>query len=104
MATFHHFGVPTGRVAAGAAYIEGGKVYATNPDDHPYRIEFLQFEPDSPMHEWVRTRPHVAFMVDDLDAALEGQNVVVEPFEATGTLRVAFITDGDALLELMEEI
>ena len=104
MATFHHIGVPADRVDKGATYIEGGKVYATSPDDHPYRIEFLKFDADSPMHELVRTRTHVAFMVDDLDAAIEGQNVIVEPFEATNTLRVAFITDGNAVLELMEEI
>jgi hypothetical protein len=104
MATFHHIGVPADSVDEGAAYIEGGKVYVTSPDDHPYRIEFLKFDADSPMHELVRTRTHVAFMVDDLDAAVEGQNVIVEPFEATDTLRVAFITDGNAVLELMEEI
>jgi len=104
MATYHHFGVPSDRVYEGAAYIEGAKVYATDPDKHPYRIEFLRFEADSPMHELVRTRPHVAFMVDSLDSALEGKNVVVEPFDATETLRVAFVTDGDALIELMETI
>ena len=55
------------------------------------------------MPQICRTQPHAAFMVDDLDAALEGQDVVVEPFDATETLRVAFIKDGDALIELMQE-
>ncbi len=104
MATFHHFGVPTDQSFEGSAYIEGGKVYATNPEEHPYRVEFLKFDADSPMHELVRTKPHAAFMVDDLAAAVAGKNVIVEPFEATETLRVAFITDGDALIELMESI
>lgn len=102
MATFHHFGVPTQAKALKEDYIEGGKVYATSPDDHPYRVEFLRFDADSPMHELVRTRPHAAFVVDNLAAAIEGQNVIVEPFDATDTLRVAFITDGDAVIELME--
>ena len=102
MATYHHYGVPTAHRPEGAAYIEAGGVWGTNPDDHPYRIEFLCFDADSPMHELVRTKPHVAFLVDDLDAAVAGQNVIVEPFQATDELRVAFITDGDALLELVE--
>ncbi len=104
MATFHHFGVPTQAQSDKETYIEGGKVYATSPDDHPYRAEFLRFEADSPMHELVRTRPHAAFVVDDLAAALDGQNVIVDPFDATETLRVAFIADGDAVIELMENI
>ncbi|HOZ47177.1 MAG TPA: hypothetical protein PLO37_18145 [Candidatus Hydrogenedentes bacterium] len=104
MATFHHFGVPSSAVYEGAGYVEGGKVYVTDPETHPFRIEFLRFEEGSPMHELVRTRPHAAFAVDDLDAALEGRNVIVEPFNAMPTLRVAFITDGDAVIELMQNL
>ena len=101
-ATFHHFGVPTSAQNDNETYIEGGKVYATSPDAHPYRVEFLRFDADSPMHEAVINRPHAAFMVDDLNAALAGQNVIIEPFDATEELRVAFIMDGDAVIELME--
>ena len=99
---FHHFGVPTDAQGENETYIEGAKVYATDPESHPYRIEFLRFEPDSELHELVRTRPHAAFMVESLDQALEGCNVIIEPFDAKETLRVAFITDGDAVIELME--
>ena len=104
MATFHHYGVPSDKEYAGADYIEGGKVFVTDALAHPYRIEFLKFDADSPMHELVRTKTHVAFLVDDLDAALAGKNVIVEPFDAKPTLRVAFITDGDAVIEVMQEI
>lgn len=104
MATFHHFGVPTSARGNEETYIEGGKVFTTDPETHPYRIEFLRFEADSEMPDLLKNNPHAAFMVDDLDAALSGQNIVVEPFDATPTLRVAFITDGDALIELMQEI
>ncbi len=101
-ATFHHFGVPTKKQAEKEDYIEGAKVYVTNADEHPFRIEFLRFEEGSPMHEAVQSNCHAAFMVDNLDAAIKGHNVIVEPFNATDSLRVAFIMDGDAVLELME--
>lgn len=103
-ATFHHFGVPTKEKSKGEFYIAAGGVNATSPDDHPFRVEFLRFDADSPMHEAIRTRPHAAFMVDDLDAALKGQNVITEPFNATETLRVAFIEDRGAVIELMQTI
>jgi len=41
-------------------------------------------------------------MVPNLDEALAGQNVIIPPFDANESLRVAFVTDGDAVLELME--
>lgn len=101
-ATFHHFGVPTKKQSENEDYLEGAKVYTTNPEEHPYRVEFLRFEEGSPMHEAVQNNSHAAFLVDSIDQALEGQNVIVEPFDASDTLRVAFIMDGDAVIELME--
>ena len=99
---FHHFGVPTSAKSSNESYIEGAKVYISDPESHPYRVEFLRFEDDSPLPEAVRTQPHAAFIVDRLDEALEGQNVIIPPFDATDELRVAFIKDGDAIIEVME--
>ena len=102
-AEFRHFGVPTTVEGENETYLEGAKVHITDPESHPYKVEFLRFEPDSPLPEAVRTRPHAAFLVPDLDAALEGQNVIIPPFEPMENLRCAFIMDGDAVMELMEE-
>jgi hypothetical protein len=101
---FKHYGVPTTQQQDDELYIEGAGVYITDPEAHPYNVEFLRFEADSPMPQEIQTKPHAAFLVDDLDKALEGKDVILEPFDATETLRVAFIVDGDALIELMEEI
>jgi len=101
-AEFHHFGVPTSAEHDNETYIEGAKVHVSDPESHPYRVEFLRFEQGSPLPENVQTRPHAAFIVEDLDAALEGQHVVIPPFDATDVFRCAFIADGDALIELME--
>jgi hypothetical protein len=104
MSEFHHFGVPVNTKQDNETYIEGAKVFITSPDDHPYRVEYLRFEEGSPMHPDVINKPHAAFLVDDLTAALEGKNVTVEPFDATETLRVAFINDKGAVIELMQNI
>ena len=101
-AEFHHFGVPTGIKNEGETYLDGAKVHISDPDSHPFRVEFLRFEPGSPLPEAVQTRPHAAFIVEDLDAAIAGQNVIIEPFDATDVFRCAFITDGDAVIEVMQ--
>lgn len=104
MSNFHHFGVPVSVEQENETYIEGAKVFITDAESHPYRVEYLRFEKDSPMHADVISNPHAAFMVDDLAAALEGRNVIVEPFDATESLRVAFINDKGAIIELMQNI
>lgn len=101
-AKFHHLGVPTTAKGRNEVYIEAAKLYVTDPQSHPYRVEFLRFEPDSPMPDALKTRSHAAFMVENLDQALKGKDVVLPPFDATDELRVAFIQDGDALIELMQ--
>lgn len=103
LGTFHHYGVPTSANLKDPIYLKEAKVHITDAGKHPYNVEFLRFEPGSPMPEVVRTRPHAAFIVEDLDKALKGQNVIIPPFNATEELRVAFVTDGDAVLELMEK-
>lgn len=99
---FHHTGVITDQKQAGEVYVEATKVWVTNPDKHPYRIEFLRFEPDSPVVSPVRDRCHTAYAVDDLDAAIFGKRVVLGPFEALDGLRVVFIEDSGAVIEYME--
>ena len=101
--TFHHFGVPVDATQENEIYIEGAKVYITDAEAHPFRVEYLRFEPGSPMHPDVQTKPHAAFMVDSLEETLKGRNVIIEPFDATETLRCAFINDNGAVIELMEE-
>ncbi len=103
MSEFHHFGVPTSTVMEGSTYLEGAKVWITEPSDNPYRIEFLRFEADSPLPAAVRNQSHAAYLVDDLDAALEGEEVLIPPFDATPELRVAFISQDAAVIELMEQ-
>ena len=104
MATFHHVGVPTTEPHDGETYIEGGKVHITDPEIHPYRFEHLRFEADSPLPEVMQTSPHIAYMVDDLAAAMAGEEVLLEPFEPMDGLRVAFIVKDGVILEVMQSI
>ena len=102
MSQFHHVGVPSKAKQAGESYLEGGKVYITDPDKHPYKFEFLRFEAGSPLPKELQTMTHVAFKVDNVDAALKGEKVVLPPFDATPALRVAFIMKDGVLIEVMQ--
>jgi catechol 2,3-dioxygenase-like lactoylglutathione lyase family enzyme len=102
VAQFHHVGVPTKKAQPKETYIEGGKVHITDPNANPYKFEYLRFEQGSPLPKEVQSGPHVAFMVDNLDAALKGEKVIVQPFDAMPTLRVAFIVKDGVTVELMQ--
>lgn len=100
---FDHIGVPTSERKQGESWVEATRVWVTSPRDHPYNVEWLRYEPDSPVHGPLRTDPHVAYRVDDLTAALEGHTVVVAPFDVgDGFLTVAFVQVDGALVEFME--
>jgi hypothetical protein len=62
----------------------------------PYRIECMRFEPDAPYPELVKTLPHVAFEVDDLEQELEGKNVIIAPNNPSPGVTVEFIEHNGA--------
>lgn len=101
-AVFHHFGVPDATKREGAMFVEGAGVHVTDPEKHPYRIEFLRFEKNCPMPKDIMENAHAAFMVGDLDAALKDRNVIL-PKTDLGELFIAFIKDGEAVIELMQK-
>ena len=69
-----------------------------NKKDEGLGVEYLRFEPDSP----VRQQPHVAFAVDDPEAEIEGQRILLGPFRAMEGLRVVFIQKDDAVFEYIQ--
>ena len=102
--TFDHIGVVTTAKQPKESWVEATRVWVTNPREHPFNIEFLRFEPDSPVTGALRTEPHVAYRVPDLEAAIEGHDVVLAPFDASGTgfSWVAFVNVDGALVEFMQ--
>lgn len=102
MREFDHIGLPVAGKQPEEMYVEATKVWVTDPLRHPQRIEYLRFEPDSPVGGPVRELPHVAFRVDDLDAEIKDAEILLGPFQPTGTLRVVFVRKDGAVWEFME--
>jgi hypothetical protein len=77
-------------------------MYVSGFETSPYGIEWMRFEPGSPVSELVRTVPHIAFVVDDLDAEIEGKELLGGVSEPSEGVRVAMIVDDGAPVELLE--
>lgn len=102
MKTFHHIGMPTTKQRPGETFLDEARLHITDPEASAYRIEWLRFEDDSPLPEILKTTAHLAYVVDDLDSALVNQDVLLEPFTPMEGVRVAFILDDGAPIELMQ--
>ena len=98
---YHHIGIPTDKPLPEEDYNEEYKLYASGYFQSPYGVEWMKFDPDCPLPELVKTVPHVAFEVDDLEAALEGHEVIIEPNSPSPGLRVAFILHNGAPVEFL---
>ena len=99
--TYHHTGIPVFEKLDDMIFIEPLKVWITEADKHPYKIEFLYFEPDSPMAAAVQTETHVSYQVDDIEAALVGKSVLW-PVTTFPNMKIAFVYDGDIPVEYMQ--
>jgi hypothetical protein len=102
---FDHIGVVTDERQEGESWVDATRVWVTSPRAHPFNVEFVRFEPDSPVTGPLRTEPHVAYRVDDIQAALTGRKVLLEPFPPApdpNFLVVAFVQVGSAVVEFMQ--
>ncbi len=99
---YHHLGIPTTVPHPGERYLEHLKIHVAGFDTSPYGIEWMRFDRDCPVSDLVRTVPHVAFEVDDLDAALVGKEVIGPPGSPSGGVRAAMIVHNGAPVELIE--
>ena len=104
MRTLAHIGIPTDKKPEKAAYLEGAKLFVTDPADTKNNIEFLYFEEGTPMPELLKKATHIAYIVDDIEAELKGAEILVPPFEPFPNLKAAFIIeDGGVPIELMQK-
>ena len=65
MKEFDHVGLTTTVKQPNEMWVEATRVWVTNPGVE--MIEYLRYEPDSPVDMLVRERPHLAFRTDLTD-------------------------------------
>ena len=99
---FHHLGIPTTKIRKNEKYHSKLKFYHTGLEHSEFKIEWMRFDDDCPLPEIVQTVPHVAFEVDNLEQALQGRKVIIKPNSPSQGVRVAFILENQAPVELIQ--
>ena len=65
-------------------------------------MEWLRFEPDSPVRGPIREMPHVAYEVDSIKEASKGMKELLAPFDAGIAVVGFYHSDDGAVVEFME--
>ncbi len=99
---YHHLGMPTTDPRPFETHIPHLGIYVVPFDTNPYGIEWMRFEAHCKVPDIVRQVPHLAFEVDDLETALEGEEVIIQPNSPSEGVRVAFILSQGLPVEFLE--
>lgn len=101
--TFHHVGLRATEVQPNENFVAATRVWVTDPNDSPYHIEWLRYEPDSCLGEDFKNTPHVAYVVDELEPWIEGKEFAIPPFEVgdPAFARVVFVHEDGFIVEYM---
>jgi hypothetical protein len=99
---YHHVGIPTDEEVEGMVHIEHLKIHATDHESNPFGIQWMKYDRDGPIPELVRKVAHVAFEVENLQEAIRGRKVIIEPNSPSPGVLVAFIEEAGAPVELLQ--
>lgn len=78
------------------------KMYVSGYGKNPYGVEWTRYEDDAPYPDLVKEVPHIAFEVENLQKAIKGRNIIIEPNSPSPGVIVAFIEDNGAPIEFLE--
>jgi hypothetical protein len=101
---YHHLGIPTDKVMPNERYLPQFKFYVSGFNTSPFGIEWMRFDKDSPMSDIIKSVPHIAFEVDDIDKEFARHNfeIISEPSSNSDEIRAAMILHNGAPIELIE--
>ena len=101
---YHHIGIPTKESLPEERYLPHLKFYVSGSETSPYGIEWMRFDDDCPIAELIKTVPHIAFEVNDLDKALKENDfeIIANPGAPSQGVRAAMIKHNGAPIELIE--
>jgi len=94
--------MPTRESREGEVYLNKFKMFVSGFETSKFGVEWIRFEADAPFPELVKTVPHVAFVVDDIEEAIAGKEILIHPNSPSKGVTVAFIVENGAPIEFLQ--
>lgn len=101
---FHHIGIPCADMIEGERYIPHLKMFVSGFETSPFGVEWIRFEDDASFPELIMTKPHLAFVVKNIDEEVRehGLSILIPSNTPSKGIKVAMIEHNGAPIELME--
>jgi hypothetical protein len=99
---YNPIGIPTTSSFDGEIPVPHLKVTVSDHQNNPFGIQWQRYWDGAPYPDLVKTVPHVAFEVDDLEGAIRDQKVIIRPNSPSNGVLVAIIEVNGAPVELMQ--
>ena len=101
---YHHLGIPTKIIMPDMQFIPHLKIHVCGFSTSPFGIEWMKFDDDSPINQLIKTVPHVAFEVSDIEFELANHDfkIITESNSPAKGIKVAMIEHNGVPIELIE--
>lgn len=95
-------GIPTTEKLFDEVHLPHLKMFVSGYGKNAYGIEWTRYEDDAPYPDIVKQYAHVAFEVEDIQAAIQGKKIIIEPNSPSPGVVVAFIEEMGAPIEFLQ--
>jgi len=99
---YNHVGITTTSRFDGEIPLPHLQVTVSDHQNNPFGIQWQRYWDGATYPDLIKSLPHVAFEVDDLEDAIRDQKVIIEPNSPSNGVLVAFIEVNGAPVELMQ--
>jgi len=101
---FHHLGIPVTKPILDEQHIPELKIFVAGFESSPFGIQWMRFEEGAPYDDLIKTCPHLAFEVENIEEALKMSDfeLLSEINSPSTGVRVVMIKHDGAPIELIE--
>lgn len=99
---FHHLGIPTNDEQPDEYYSSKFDLWSADVKNTRINAQFHRFGKNTPLHPLMAKYPHVAFKVNDIEKAIEGEEVIMEIYEPIPGYKAAMINDAGIPVEFIQ--
>jgi len=99
---YDHLGIPTAIPKDGEIYLEQFDIHCTDHESNQFGIQWMRYGKNCTLPKIIQELAHVAFQVENLEKALEGKEIIIQPNSPSEGVTVAFILENGAPVELLE--
>jgi len=98
---YHSFWIPRSVAHDKDVRLDEAKMYVNN-QPNPFGVGWVRYDADAPYDPIIRSLPHIALSVDDVERAVAGREILIPPKQTQPGLRIAFVQCGGLPVEFVE--